>query len=58
MIDGQMAKQVWPYPMRRMRFTGLRTLVNRRQTHFAHQPTNAMAPDAPAVVPQMPRHLP
>src|SRR6202050_2387132 len=57
-IDGQMAKQIWPYSMLRMRFTRLRTLVDRRQAHLEHQPTDAMAPNAPTVTPQMPCHLP
>ena len=57
-IDGQMAKQIWPYPVLRMWLAGLRALVDRRQTHLEHQTTDAMAPNAPAVAPQMPGHLP
>src|SRR5580658_2219151 len=53
-IDGQMAKQIWPYPMLRMRFARLRTLVDRRQTHLEHQTTNPMTPNAPTVAAQMP----
>ena len=43
--------------MLRMRFTGLRALVDRRQAHLQHQTTDAMAPNAPTVATQMPRHL-
>ena len=35
--------------MLRMRFTGLRALVDRRQAHLQHQTTDAMAPNAPTV---------
>jgi len=41
-----------------MRFAGLRPLIDRRKAHPGHQPANAMAPYAPAVATQMPRHLP
>ena len=44
--------------MLRMRFARLRALVDRRQAHLEHQTTNAMAPNAPTVAAQMPRHLP
>src|SRR5271169_1807396 len=57
-IDGQMAKQIWPYPVLGVWFAGLWPLVDRRQTHLQHQPTDTMAPNAPAVAAQMPRHLP
>jgi hypothetical protein len=41
----------------RMRLAGLRMLINRRQAHLGHQPTDAVATNAPAVAPQMSRHL-
>ena len=53
-----MAKQVWPCLVLWMRFARLRALVDRRQAHLAHQPTDAMTPNAPAVASQMPCHLP
>ena len=33
-INGQMPKQIGPYPVLRMRLAGLRALVDRRQTHL------------------------
>jgi hypothetical protein len=40
-----------------MRFRRLRALVDQRQTNLGHHTTDAMAPNAPAVAAQMPRHL-
>jgi hypothetical protein len=41
----------------RMWFAGLGALVDRRQTHLGHQPTDTMAPNTPAIAAQMPCHL-
>src|SRR4029079_12327755 len=57
-LDRQVAQQIRIDLVLRMRLTGLGPLIDRRQAHPGHQPTDAMAPDATAVAPQMPRHLP
>ena len=41
----------------RMRLADLGMLINRRQAHLGHQPTDAVATNAQAVAPHMSRHL-
>src|SRR6202035_2794305 len=57
-VDGQIPPQIRIGLVLWMRLARLRALVDRRQTHLEHQTTDAMAPTAPAVAAQMPRHLP
>src|SRR5678816_1096812 len=57
LIDSQMPKQIRIDFVSRVRLTGLRMLIDRRQTHLGHQPADAMTTNAPAVATQMPDHL-
>lgn len=41
-----------------VRVARARPLVDRRQTHFRHQPSRTESADLVAYTPQMPRHLP
>jgi hypothetical protein len=58
LIDRQMPQQIRIDLVPRMRLAGLWVPIDRRQTHFGHQPADTMAPNAPAVASQMPGHLP
>src|ERR1039458_7653169 len=58
LVDGQMPQQIRIDLVPRMRLARLRVLVDRRQAHLGHQPTDMVAPNAPAVASQVSRHLP
>jgi hypothetical protein len=47
LVDGQMPQQIRIDLVPRMRLARLRVLVDRRQAHLRHQPTDPMAANAP-----------
>src|SRR5215204_661338 len=56
-INAQVPQQIRIDLVLRVRLARLRTLIDRRQAHLGHQSTDAMAPNTPAIAPQMTCHL-
>jgi hypothetical protein len=56
-VNAQVPQQIRVDLVLWVRLARLRTLIDRRQAHLGHQPADTMAPNAPALPPQMACHL-